>query len=1298
MTFPETKLPIQVDVSLDGVSWTDITPRARGEQQIRISRGRSDWGQQTDFGRCSLTLDNADGAFSPRNPTGPYFGQIGRNTPIRVSVNTGSVALDLPGNAGDYATTPDTAALDITGDLDVRVDATLENWVQPDYPSTGQTNYPRTELVSKRDTGQISWALYITAGRPYLEWSTDGTTERSAWANSGLPLTTSGRIAVRATLDVNNGIGGFTVAFYTAPTIDGPWTLLDSGAFTTGVTSIFAGTAPVRIGDASEETTSRPALGRVHAVEIRNGIGGTLVADADFTAQTSGASSFVDSAGRTWTLGGNATITNRKVRFVGEVASWTPKWETGGHDPVCEVEAAGVLRRLGVGAVPTKSPFYREFTSPGRVAAGIVAYWPMEDGAGATRLASAFSGHPAMTVTGAVTLAAYSDWVASDPVPTISGGAIRVSVPTYTAPGSTRLGFFGKVPSGGVASTQRLMSLSQAGSTAVWSVYVNTAGNLAVRAYDGDGVQIHDSGFGADSINGLEKYLILTLDQDGLFVDYTLLVVDIAASLPTSVPDGSSSTFSITGTVAGTTNRITQVRFGEDGAMGGTAVGHLAIGSSSTAFTASAGAMVGWNAEEASSRISRLGIEEQLHAYATGPGDEQCGPQPRGTALDTMRNTAEVDGGILAELRTVLGLRYVTRASLYSQPPALTLDYTGDDGLVAPLSPADDDQSVTNDVTVQRTGGSSARVTLTEGTLSTQAPPNGIGLYDTSYTLNLLDDSQPLQHAGWRLHLGTWDETRYPIVTVNLANAPTSIEAAAAVDTGSRLQITNPPSWLPPDTIDLLVQGYTETLDQFTWTLAFNCSPAGPWDVAWTGDSSTASASREFQWTDTEGSQLAEELDATETGVDVYTTTGPVWTPYVKDTPFDWRVGGEVMTVVAPGSLLNVNPFFNADVTGWTGVSCTLARSTAVVNPHPRAQGSMLITPAGGVASVSADGDLTATDTITPGATYVISGWFYSPAGWSDLRPSVHWYTNAGAFISTSGAAQAAVPAGQWTYLEDTVTAPSTAGRCKIRARSGNTPSASDLFYVWAARITRSRSSWLYDTFTRTSASGWGIADSGNTWSSVGGGAATDYTLSGTYASHVLSTVDTTRRSGIAAPSADFDIYCDITTSALATGDSLYGAVTARMLDASNMYMARLEFTTSNTILLSVRKVITGTQTELGAYTLADATHVAGTFIRVRFQGNGTALNAKAWRAGDIEPDVWQITATDSAITAANQIGTRSIRSTGNTNAATVAVRYDNFEVVNPQTYTVTRSANTVSKSHSAGADVALAFPAYLAL
>lgn len=247
------------------------------------------------------------------------------------------------------------------------------------------------------------------------------------------------------------------------------------------------------------------------------------------------------------------------------------------------------------------------------------------------------------------------------------------------------------------------------------------------------------------------------------------------------------------------------------------------------------------------------------------------------------------------------------------------------------------------------------------------------------------------------------------------------------------------------------------------------------------------------------------------------------------------------------------------------------------------------------------------------------------------------------------------------------------------------------------ARVTNI-TDWLSDTFTRVTANGWGTPDIGSAWSIVGGGVASDYATNGTVALHTLSTLDVTRRSSVVADSPDFDVYCDITTSALVTGDSIFGAVCGRMQSSSNLIMCRIEFTTANTIIMAIRKIVSDAQSNVASMTLTN-THVAGTFIRVRFQGIGTSFKAKAWAAAtETEPSAWMLTGTDSSHTAAEQIGTRSIRVPANTNLATVSVQYDNFRVITPQTFTVTRSVNGIVKAQSAGEDLRLAYPTIVSL
>jgi hypothetical protein len=58
-------------------------------------------------------------------------------------------------------------------------------------------------------------------------------------------------------------------------------------------------------------------------------------------------------------------------------------------------------------------------------------------------------------------------------------------------------------------------------------------------------------------------------------------------------------------------------------------------------------------------------------------------------------------------------------------------------------------------------------------------------------------------------------------------------------------------------------------------------------------------------------------------------------------------------------------------------------------------------------------------------------------------------------------------------------------------------------------------------------------------------------------------------------------------------------------------------------------------------------------------------------------------------------VGVRSILSSANTNTLPVTVSYDNLALLNPQTLTVTRSINGVSKSHSTGQAISLANPVY---
>lgn len=905
--------PLGVVTELHVGTWVDISEHVRTADGggITIGRGRADQGVRADPSRASLALDNRDGRYSPRNPTGPYYGLIGRNTPIRVGVRQSTTYLAMPGDVTSKATTPDVAALDITGDIDIRIDLELTNWRE------------RVDLAAKYQTGadQRSWAFYLHGNRdgvPCFSWSTSGTagTTIDVVATAPVPAPPSGRLALRVTLDVNNGSGGKTVTFYTAASMAGPWTQLGQPITSAGTTTIFASSAPLELGDAAN-LTALPVQGRIYGFELRNGIGGTAVANPDFTSQTPGATAFVDSAGRTWSILGDAAITNISPRFTGEISAWPPRWDTSGRDVWVPIEAAGIMRRLGAGTPVEGSVFYRALTMDARA---VVAYWPMEDAEGSTSLAAASPLTAPLSITGEPDLAAFGEFEASAPLPILGGATFGGTVPAYAPTGQTQVRFLLAVPALGDADDQSLVTWYTTGSLRRWEVHYGTGGTLGLRAYDSGGTQVFDSGDVAFAVDGQLLIVSAEATEDGADVDWTLSTLEVGESVGT--------TFS--GTAAGqTVGRVGQITVSPQGGLDGTAIGHLSVQATVTSLFELADQLDSWRGETAGRRIERLCREEGIpltirgDALATAP----MGPQRPGTLLDLLDECAETDDGILYEPRDRLGIAYRTRESLYNQPVRAELDYAA--GHVSPpLEPTDDDTDTRNDITVTRAGGSSARAVLETGPLSVQAPPDGIGRYDTSVTINSRYDLLLPDHAEWRLHVRTVDQARYPVVTVNLvklmAEGETTLaETLAELDVGDRITIEHLPEWLPPEDIDVLAVGMAEFLAQFDWVISANCTPASPYSVAaWDvhgryGPHSTVTT---------------EALDSTETEVDISTPVGPLWSTSASG--YDVIIGGERMTVTAVSA-----------PTGTTQTLTVVRSVNGVVKGHPAGERVEFATP-----------------------------------------------------------------------------------------------------------------------------------------------------------------------------------------------------------------------------------------------------------------------------------------------------------------------------------------------------------------
>ncbi|OXS35376.1 hypothetical protein [Streptomyces sp. XY006] len=618
----------------------------------------------------------------------------------------------------------------------------------------------------------------------------------------------------------------------------------------------------------------------------------------------------------------------KAYRLWGEVTEWAPNWDPSGSDVWVDVTVAGILQRLAQGPAPERSVVYRAITEP--LASSVVAYWPCEDADGSTQIASAVtSGSPMTFSTGTPDLAASTRFAASDPLPVFTGAAMSGGVSRYDTPTATQVRFFFTTPSTSLSDRKVIMRVSQAVDTSTTPlahyelVYNATTRSLSLIFMGDDGTN-----FGVDldhtfDIRNKLLYVSLEFQESGSSTIYTIRTLDVL--------NGVESSTALTRNTEGLT-RCTAVHafvasisaVGPNSTTGltGGVLGHITVENAISDIDA-LGARLNPIGETAGRRIQRLCGEEAIPFEWVGDLDDtvRMGAQGKANPLTLIQEAVLADGGLLYETRSALGLGYRTRASLYNQDPALILSYSGYNLAAVPV-PVEDDRTTQNVLTVTA-GGVSETYEETDGPLGTQA----IGKYGESsgLTLNLAttDRATIRDHAAWRVHLGTTDEERFPRISVNLAHpsiTPDMRRAILALRLGDRIQITNPPAWLAPDTIDQLILGIDpETINHFEQRLTFACAPASPYTVGYLDDETRI---------DTDGSVLVSAVGSSDTSLVVAPSPGEVtlWTTSSADWPFDIRVGGEVMRVTAVSGAVS-DTFTRTTSNGWgtadTGQSWT---------------------------------------------------------------------------------------------------------------------------------------------------------------------------------------------------------------------------------------------------------------------------------------------------------------------------------------------------------------------------------------
>lgn len=685
------------------------------------------------------------------------------------------------------------------------------------------------------------------------------------------------------------------------------WNTLGSAVTTAGTTSIFASSTDLRVGallndDGGIVTFTDQVLpfrGRIYRAQVYSGIGGTLVADANFGIRTAGDTSWSDGLGtpNTWTVntvyGG---LTRGWYRFWGEVAELPQKADSSGTDLYVPVTATDIVRRLTTGKPPIWSPmfrYYARFTT-------ITQYHPLESGVstnGTTgRVGSAIGSYDCRY--NDITFSADDGLRGSTGVATFNSDRSYLTASTKSSANSTyQAAIFAFQMAATPGSETFFCELSSTGTIRKWHIRV-TATTFLLRGYGADGSEIGNLGstFGTD-----------VAPTDWLLMRFQThhsggnIIAELAwCKVADTVVWGFTSTTEFPGSTSG---RFTGYSFGSATqaitALDGLKVTHVMtcqeeIPTADYDFYSAPGA---YDGEPAGKRAIRTASATGVPLIISGDPEDTTpmGPESPATAVANLEECAKVDGGYLTTRRDAPAFWFVTRTSLLDQN-AVTLDHD-DRPFVGQLDPVDNDATLRNDVTVTSVAGQVGTSQVTDG-------PKGIataGRYDSAYSLNGYEEfmNYLAQHA---TYLGTWDEVRLPAFAVDLARRAVSGDAALTaevrgLDVGSAVDLVNLPAWFPPGRdLEVMVRGYREVMSNRVHALSFSCQQYGPFRAV---NNLSAQSDVPRRAAATPGSHtLDSSINTGAMSVSLATAAGSaLWTTAAGDFPLDIEINGEVMTL-----------------------------------------------------------------------------------------------------------------------------------------------------------------------------------------------------------------------------------------------------------------------------------------------------------------------------------------------------------------------------------------------------------------
>lgn len=202
------------------------------------------------------------------------------------------------------------------------------------------------------------------------------------------------------------------------------------------------------------------------------------------------------------------------------------------------------------------------------------------------------------------------------------------------------------------------------------------------------------------------------------------------------------------------------------------------------------------------------------------------------------------------------------------------------------------------------------------------------------------------------------------------------------------------------------------------------------------------------------------------------------------------------------------------------------------------------------------------------------------------------------------------------------------------------------------------------DAFGRTTANGWGSADTGGAWSRYGTAAL--FSVSQGQATMRLATAGAGPRMALeSVSSANSEASVKFTMDKVPNGGGAFISVGARTIGTSD-YRAKVKIASSGQATLYLVRVVNNAETQLSSVVLGSAyTFTVGTTYNVKVQATGsspTTVRAKVWKTTQTEPTAWQLSSTDntSGLQQAGGVGLVSYISGTSTNMP-VVVSFSEF-------------------------------------